>query len=237
MESNEANKAESSHEAGLSLLPHPSIKRCAGPVLVCVLDGWGEGKWEDDYNAIHMAHTPCMDSLKTTAPRRWRLLKAHGTAVGLPSDGDMGNSEVGHNALGAGQIVDQGAKCVDAALANGSIFSLDGWKYIEPAAISGTLHLLGLLSDGGVHSRYDQLMLLMQGAIQRGVRRIRLHVLSDGRDVEDYTAVKWLEKLNEDLKRLMAATEGLDAKIASGGGRMCTTMDRYESDWNIVKNG
>lgn len=232
MEPNEAGPS-----TNLTLKLHPTIERCAGPVLVCVLDGWGESQWNDQFNAIHMAHTPCMDSLKTTAPRQWRLLKAHGTAVGLPSDADMGNSEVGHNALGAGQIVDQGAKCVDIALASGDVFTKGGWRYIEPAAVSGTLHLLGLLSDGGVHSRYDQLMLLMNGAIQRGVRRIRLHILSDGRDVEDYTAVKWLERLTQDLAKVTAKTPELDAKIASGGGRMCTTMDRYESDWNIVKRG
>ena len=169
------------------LRAHPHISRPT-TLLICVLDGWGESSVHDDaYNAIAQARTPCMDALKATAPRHWRLLKAHGTAVGLPSDADMGNSEVGHNALGAGQIVDQGAKCVDKALATGAVFELEGWKWIEAAAKAQTLHLIGLLSNGGVHSRYDQLMALMQGAMARGVTRIRLHVLADGRDVEDFT--------------------------------------------------
>ncbi|GAB4815975.1 hypothetical protein N2152v2_003021 [Parachlorella kessleri] len=219
------------------LQPHPTISPSDKPLLCIVLDGWGESKYEDQYNAIHVAHTPTMDGLKRTVPRHWRLLKAHGTAVGLPSDADMGNSEVGHNALGAGQIVDQGAKCVDAALQSGRMFDLGGWKYIEDAAKSGTLHLIGLLSDGGVHSRYDQLLLLINGAVAKGVCRIRLHVLHDGRDVQDNTADVWVEKLHKDLETLCTETRGLDARIASGGGRMKTTMDRYESDWNVVKRG
>jgi len=225
----------------LTLKPHSHIPRCSGPLLLIVLDGWGEGKYNDEYNAIFQAHTPTMDSLKLAKNKgRWRLLKAHGTAVGLPSDADMGNSEVGHNALGAGQIVDQGAKCVDAALATGTIFKHEGWQYIEEATKKGgTLHLLGLLSDGGVHSRYDQLMLLIKGAIQRGtVQKIRLHFLHDGRDVEDGTAVRWLERLQTDVNEINNLNSGkVDVKIASGGGRMLVTMDRYESDWKIVERG
>ena len=78
-------------------------------------------------------------------------------------------SQVGHNALGAGQVVDQGARLVDKALSDGSVFDMEGWKYLEPAAKEGTLHLIGLVSDGGVHSRYDQLQKLI-----RGVRSIWL---------------------------------------------------------------
>lgn len=223
---------------GLRLHPHPRIpKPSHGPVLVCVLDGWGESKYEDEYNAIYKAQTPVMDGLKKRAPKRWRTLLAHGPAVGLPSYNDMGNSEVGHNALGAGQIVDQGAKCVDNALGTGELFDLEGWHHVEGAAQQNTLHLIGLLSDGGVHSRYDQLMLLLQGALERGVVRIRLHVLSDGRDVEDGTAVFWLEKLTNDLIKFEKKFPGADVKIASGGGRMLVTMDRYESDWRVVQRG
>lgn len=223
---------------GLRLRPHPRIpKPMHGPVLVCVLDGWGESKYEDEYNAIYKAQTPVMDGLKRSAPERWRTLLAHGHAVGLPSDNDMGNSEVGHNALGAGQIVDQGAKCVDNALGTGDLFNLDGWNYIQDAAQQNTLHLIGLLSDGGVHSRYDQLMSLLQGALERGVNRIRLHVLSDGRDVEDGTAVLWLERLTKDLTDLKVKYRNSDVRIASGGGRMFVTMDRYESDWGVVQRG
>lgn len=89
-------------------------------------------------------------------PDTWRLIKAHGTAVGLPSEDDMGNSEVGHNALGAGRIYAQGAKLVDLALASGKIYEDEGFKYISESFEKGTVHLVGLLSDGGVHSRLDQ---------------------------------------------------------------------------------
>lgn len=152
-----ANKpSQQQQTAGFHLRPHPRIPRSDKPFLLIVLDGWGESSQHNDqFNAIHVARTPHMDALRHSAPGRWRLLKAHGTAVGLPSDADMGNSEVGHNALGAGQVVDQGAKCVDAALTSGQLWELDGWRYVEPAARKGTLHFIGLLSDGGVHSRYD----------------------------------------------------------------------------------
>ena len=201
------------------------------------MDGFGESKYQDEYNAVHMAKMPTMNGLRAGAPDRWRLIKAHGTAVGLPSDADMGNSEVGHNALGAGQIVDQGAKCVDRALRTGEVWTLPGWKAIEGAAVSGTLHLIGLLSDGGVHSRYDQLQHIVNGALEHGVRRIRFHVLSDGRDVDENSAVAWVARLQKDIDAWNAEHAGCDLRIASGGGRMKTTMDRYESDWNVVKNG
>ena len=83
-------------EEGFQLAPLPGLPRAAGPLLICVLDGWGEGRWRDQYNAVECAHTPHMDALRASAAHgRWRTLRAHGTAVGLPSDADMGNSEVG----------------------------------------------------------------------------------------------------------------------------------------------
>ncbi|KDD76196.1 metalloenzyme superfamily protein [Helicosporidium sp. ATCC 50920] len=202
-----------------------------------VIDGWGESPHPDAYDAISRADTPCMDALRQgSRTGRWRLVKAHGLAVGLPSDKDMGNSEVGHNALGAGQVVDQGATCVDNSLRTGELFDLDGWKYVQDAARKHTLHLIGLLSDGGVHSRYDQLCLLIEGALERGVRRVRVHALSDGRDVKDRTARLWVERLQADCAEWSRSGKA-DVRIASGGGRMCVSMDRYESDWDIVKRG
>ena len=88
------------------LRPHPVIPR-GKPFLLVVLDGWGEFK-DDEYNGIYKADAPTIKGLKQAAPARWRTIKAHGTAVGLPSDGDMGNSEVGHNAMGAGKVIEQG---------------------------------------------------------------------------------------------------------------------------------
>lgn len=201
-----------------------SIKLLLSVPQVCILDGWGVNI-EDEYNAVFTADTPVTDALKAV-PKRYRSVKAHGTAVGLPSDADMGNSEVGHNALGSGQVIDQGARLVDQALANGKMFELPGWQYISKAFADHTVHFIGLLSDGGVHSRYNQLLGCIKGAVERGAKRIRVHILTDGRDVPDGSSVQFTTQLVEDLKKFEA--DGCDAKIASGGGRMCVTMDRYE---------
>ncbi|EOY19510.1 Phosphoglycerate mutase, 2,3-bisphosphoglycerate-independent [Theobroma cacao] len=157
------------------------------------------------------------------APEKWRLIRAHGTAVGLPTEDDMGNSEVGHNALGVGRIYAQGAKLVDLALASGKIYDGEGFKYISESFEKGTLHLIGLLSDGGVHSR---LQLLLKGASDHGAKRIRVHVLTDGRDVLVGSSIGFVETLENDLANLRE--KGVDAQIASGGGVMYVTMDRYE---------
>ncbi|XP_024968237.1 2,3-bisphosphoglycerate-independent phosphoglycerate mutase-like [Cynara cardunculus var. scolymus] len=215
------------------LADHPKLPK-GKMVAVVVLDGWGETS-PDKYNCIHVAETPAMDSLKKSAPDKWRLLKAHGTAVGLPTDDDMGNSEVGHNALGAGRIYAQGAKLVDLALSSGKIFDDEGFNYIKQCFANNTLHLIGLMSDGGVHSRLDQLQLLLKGASEHGAKKIRIHVLTDGRDVLDGSSVTHAETLEKDLSELRG--KGIDAKIASGGGRMYVTMDRYENDWQVVKRG
>ncbi|PKI41009.1 hypothetical protein CRG98_038537 [Punica granatum] len=215
------------------LADHPKLPK-GKTVAVVVLDGWGEAK-PDQYNCIHIAETPVMDSLKKGATEKWRLVRAHGTAVGLPTEDDMGNSEVGHNALGAGRIFAQGAKLVDLALASGKIFDGEGFNYVKECFALGTLHLIGLLSDGGVHSRLDQLQLLLKGASERGAKRIRLHVLTDGRDVLDGSSVGFVETIEKDLAELRS--KGIDAQIASGGGRMYVTMDRYENDWNVIKRG
>jgi len=163
------------------------------------------------------------------------LVKAHGSAVGLPTEDDMGNSEVGHNALGAGRIFAQGAKLVDLALESGKLYDGEGFKYISECFEKGTLHLIGLLSDGGVHSRLDQLLLLLKGSSERGAKRIRVHILTDGRDVLDGSSVGFVESLENYLAELRG--KGVDAQIASGGGRMYVTMDRYENDWEVVKRG
>ncbi|XP_021843799.1 2,3-bisphosphoglycerate-independent phosphoglycerate mutase [Spinacia oleracea] len=219
--------------ASFKLADHPKLPKDKILALV-VLDGWGEAN-PDKYNCIHVAETPTMDSLKQGAPEKWRLIRAHGTAVGLPSEDDMGNSEVGHNALGAGRIYAQGAKLVDKALASGKIFDGDGFNYIKDSFETGTVHFIGLLSDGGVHSRLDQLQLLLTGSADRGAKKIRVHVLTDGRDVLDGSSIGFVETLENHLTQLRQ--KGIDAQIASGGGRMYVTMDRYENDWEVVKRG
>ncbi|KAL2635102.1 hypothetical protein R1flu_006581 [Riccia fluitans] len=217
-----------------ALPPHPKIAK-GKKLAVIILDGWGE-QIDDQYNAIHVAETPTMDSLKKGRPDTWRLVKAHGPAVGLPKDDDMGNSEVGHNALGAGRIFEQGAGLVDSALKTGKLFQGAGFKYVQEAFPEGTLHLIGLLSDGGVHSRLDQLQGLIKGSAENGAKRIRVHFLTDGRDVLDGSSLYFVDELEKTLKEVSEAT-GSDCKIASGGGRMQVTMDRYENDWNVVKRG
>ncbi|CAM6037066.1 unnamed protein product [Sphagnum compactum] len=215
------------------LRPHPKIKQ-GKKLMVIILDGWGE-QIPDEYNAIHVAKTPVMDELKKTTPDRWRLLRAHGLSVGLPSDEDMGNSEVGHNALGAGRIFEQGAGLVDSALKTGKLYEGEGFKYIQQAFAKNTVHFVGLLSDGGVHSRANQLSALLKGCVNHGAKRLRVHVLLDGRDVAPGSGIKYVEALESELAELRKG--GIDASIASGGGRMAVTMDRYENDWSIVKKG
>ncbi|RLM80213.1 hypothetical protein C2845_PM12G26210 [Panicum miliaceum] len=229
-----------------TLPDHPKLPK-GKPVAVVVLDGWGEAN-PDEYNCIHVAQTPVMDSLKNACSlhalthRFCAILgcsreveTSEGSWNGCRSsiDDDMGNSEVGHNALGAGRIFAQGAKLVDQALASGKIYEGDGFNYIKESFENATLHLIGLLSDGGVHSRLDQLQLLLKGASERGAKRIRVHILTDGRDVLDGSSVGFVETLENDLSQLRE--KGIDARIASGGGRMYVTMDRYENDWDVIK--
>ena len=205
-----------------------------GPLLLIIMDGIGLGK-ADETNAVFRADTPTLDELFKS--KLYTQLKAHGTAVGLPSDDDMGNSEVGHNAMGAGRIFDQGARLVNAALQTGRIFQTDVWDSISRRAQNGgTVHFIGLLSDGNVHSHIDQLYILIDRCAALGFKKVRLHTLLDGRDVGEKTALNYLGPTEEKLKKI-SAEKGLDYAIASGGGRMTTTMDRYNSDWNIVKRG
>jgi 2,3-bisphosphoglycerate-independent phosphoglycerate mutase len=163
-------------------------------------------------------------------------LLAHGPAVGLPGDDDMGNSEVGHNALGAGRVFAQGAKLVNEAIASGDIFASDVWAQIRDRSAGATLHLLGLHSDGNVHAHIDHLHALMRRAVADGVRRIRLHLLLDGRDVAPRSALGFLDA-TEAVVAELNGTDGVDVAVASGGGRMTITMDRYGADWAMVERG
>ncbi len=203
------------------------------PHLLCVLDGFGWGR-PDAANAIHLAHTPVWDSLLANHP--WCLLAAHGRAVGMPSDDDMGNSEVGHNAMGAGRVFAQGAKLVQDAFESGRIWESIAWDAIQRRTErGGTLHLLGLLSDGNVHSHIDHTILLIEKARQTDVRRLRVHVLTDGRDVQPRSALGFVDRLEAALQT--ARDQGFDYAIATVGGRMVVTMDRYEADWPMVERG
>ena len=214
----------------LSLKKMSGFNGRKGPLLLIIMDGIGIGK-NDDSNAVWLANTPVLDRL-LASPLQTQL-KAHGTAVGLPSDEDMGNSEVGHNAMGAGRVFSQGAKLVDQAIASQAIFNTDIWNQVIGRP---TVHFIGLLSDGNVHSHIKQLFALLQNCADRGVRRVRLHPLLDGRDVGEKTALIYIEQTEKFLASLNA-DGGVDYRIASGGGRMVTTMDRYNADWSVVQRG
>ena len=206
----------------------------AGPVVTIVLDGYGIGRSEVG-NAIAAARKPTLDRLFAQYPNV--RLCAHGTAVGMPSDEDMGNSEVGHNAIGAGQVYAQGAALVADAIAAGSIWAGPAWQEIVAAAKAGrgVLHCLGLFSDGNVHSHIDHLKALVARAKAEGVRSVRIHVLLDGRDVPETSALDYVEPFEAFLAGLNDSQ--FDARIASGGGRQNITMDRYEANWAMVDKG
>lgn len=215
------------------LTPWDGPPKPDGPIVLVIMDGVGVGR-EDDADAVYLARTPVLDGLAASFPNT--LLKAHGTSVGLPSDDDMGNSEVGHNALGAGRIYEQGAKLVNRALERGDAFKTPLWReMMEQCSQGGTLHFIGLLSDGNVHSHIRHLFKLLDRAREEGVRRSRVHVLLDGRDVPHTSALEYVRPLEEKLAS--CRDRGYDYRIASGGGRMVTTMDRYEADWRIVERG
>lgn len=203
------------------------------PVLVIVMDGVGETP-NVDGNAIAAARTPTLDMLAEKCMKF--SLKAHGTAVGLPGDDDMGNSEVGHNALGAGQVFAQGAKLVSEAIESGRMFEGNAWKQAVAGAVAGgTLHFMGLFSDGNVHSNISHLQAMVTKAKAEGVKKVRIHILLDGRDVGETSALEYVEPFEAFLAGLNDA--GFDARIASGGGRMTITMDRYEANWAMVDAG
>ncbi|MDK9707353.1 MAG: 2,3-bisphosphoglycerate-independent phosphoglycerate mutase [Desulforhopalus sp.] len=216
-----------------SLTPLAGYTPFAGPVVTIIMDGVGIGA-QDESDGVYIANTPILDKL-FQEPLMVRL-KAHGTAVGLPSDGDMGNSEVGHNALGAGRVFAQGAQLVNEALQSGRIFAGEAWRQLQRSSREGgTIHFIGLLSDGNVHSHIDQLNALLDRCMAEGFPKVRVHVLLDGRDVDQKSALRYVEPLEAKLAGCSAT--GRDYRIASGGGRMVTTMDRYNANWAVVENG
>ena len=217
----------------LSLDQHSTFPGRPGPVLVVVADGVGIAD-NIESNAVAQASTPTLDALVDSAFST--QLAAHGTAVGLPTDDDMGNSEVGHNAIGAGRIFAQGAKLVNQALETGTLYESDVWKDAVSHGQSGTMHFIGLHSDGNVHSHIAHLEQLITQAVEEGVQRIRLHILLDGRDTPPRSALEYIDR-TEDFLETLNTTSGTDVRIASGGGRMIITMDRYEADWEMIERG
>ena len=205
-----------------------------GPVVLVIMDGVGYGKYPDG-DGFRNANTPTLDDLTTTCPQT--TLQAHGMAVGLPSDDDMGNSEVGHNAMGAGRVFAQGAKLVNLSIETGAMFEGEVWKELVSNCLGNdsTLHFIGLFSDGNVHSHMNHLKAMLERAKSEGVKKARIHTLLDGRDVPETSALDYVAPFEEYLASLNA--DGVDYRIASGGGRMKITMDRYGADWGMVEKG
>ncbi|MGM9625359.1 MAG: 2,3-bisphosphoglycerate-independent phosphoglycerate mutase, partial [Eubacteriales bacterium] len=140
------------------------------------------------------------------------------------------------NALGSGQVFSQGAKLVSESIASGKMFTSDTWKALtEGVKDSGTLHFIGLFSDGNVHSHIDHLKAMIGQAKKEGVKRVRIHILLDGRDVGETSALDYVEPFEAFIAELR--DDSFDIRIASGGGRMKITMDRYEANWAMVEAG
>ena len=204
------------------------------PILLVVMDGVGFSKTGLG-DAVTLANTPTLDWMLKNCPNT--RLKAHGGAVGLPTDDDMGNSEVGHNAIGCGQIYSQGAKLVNESIESGKMYDSESWQEVvgNVKQNNSTLHFIGLLSDGNVHSNISHLLNMLERAKKDGVKKARVHILLDGRDVPATSALTYVEQLENKLSELNSAD--FDGKIASGGGRMKVTMDRYQADWKMVELG
>lgn len=229
----------------LSLEKNPAYAGVEGPLVFVIMDGVGLYKGEKDGypgNAFEKAEPTHIHKLLTDEKISTHL-KAHGTAVGMPSDDDQGNSEVGHNAIGAGRVFAQGARLVNEAIDSGRIFESDAWKtLIKRACDDGApVHFIGLLSDGNVHSNIRHLIALIAECDDKGVESVYVHTLLDGRDVPPVSALRYVGELEDYLwsLRVQSIKSGQKRRyfIASGGGRMVTTMDRYEADWRIVERG
>ena len=224
-----------------TLKKNPLWKGRRGPVVMVIMDGVGYGKYKEG-DAVADSKMYNLEAIKAKSPNT--RLKAHGTAVGLPADDDMGNSEVGHNAIGCGRVFSQGAALVSKSIETKAMFEGAAWKEIAANVkskdnINGkrpfTLHFIGLFSDGNVHSHLDHLKAMIRQTKKEGVMRVRIHALLDGRDVGETSALEYIDPFETFLKE--QNTDGFDAKIASGGGRMWITMDRYGADWAMVQRG
>ena len=201
-----------------------------GPVVLAILDGVGLAP-AGPGNAVSQAQT---DFLALASQDYLHLaLDASGEAVGLVS-GQMGNSEVGHNVIGSGQIIKQGIARINEAFDTGEVFRSAAWQMaMEHLSAGTTLHFAGIFSDGGVHSHTEHLGKMVEAACISGVSKIRLHAVFDGRDVPPQSEPKFIKWFNDLATKFPRA----DIKIADGGGRMKVTADRYENDWKMVKRG
>ncbi len=193
------------------------------PLVLMILDGWGI-RAENKDNGINLASKPRFDHLWNSSPHTQLL--AHGPAVGLPV-GIMGNSEVGHMNIGAGRIVFTGLSQIYQAIDNGTFFTNEALIKAVDAGQNTSLHLMGLLSDGAVHSHQDHLYALLKLAHQRGVKNVFVHAFMDGRDTPPQDGLKYIDQLEEQMRVIGVG------KIASVSGRFYA-MDR-DNRWDRVE--
>ncbi|MGP7734806.1 2,3-bisphosphoglycerate-independent phosphoglycerate mutase [Oceanimonas smirnovii] len=182
------------------------------PLVLLILDGWGYSE-KTEHNAIHSAHTPVLDGLMKNRPST--LISTSGDDVGLP-DGQMGNSEVGHVNIGAGRIVYQDFTRIGKAIKDGDFFTNPALtKAVDGAVSKGkAVHIMGLLSPGGVHSHEDHIAAMIELAAQRGAEQIYLHGFLDGRDVAPRSAMSSLQRFDDLFTKL-------------GKGRLASVIGRY----------
>lgn len=195
------------------------------PIVLLILDGFGYSE-KTKYNAIYAANTPVFDKLWANNPKS--LIETSGMAVGLP-EGQMGNSEVGHMTLGAGRVVYQNFTRINKSIADGDFFTNPVYvKAIDSAIASDkAVHILGLLSEGGVHSHEDHIYAMMKMAVKRGAKNVYLHAFLDGRDTAPRSAEKSLQKAQDLFEEL-------------GAGRVASIIGRYfaldrDNRWDRVK--
>lgn len=203
-----------------------------GPIVLAILDGVGLRK-ETFGNAVKLAHTEFLN--RAVTDYQTLALAASGVAVGI-TEGTMGNSEVGHNALGSGQIIKQGIAKIDESFRDGLIWESDAWKQIINRLKQNhkTLHFAGIFSDGKVHSDIAHLKNLIAKAHDEGIEHIRIHLVLDGRDTPPQSSTSYIAELEQFFNSF---SDHPDYRIASGGGRMVFVADRYENDWSVVKAG
>lgn len=201
------------------------------PLLLCILDGYGYSEKKEG-NAILNAKTPHLDYLFNNYPHS--LLEASGKSVGLP-EGQMGNSEVGHQNIGAGRIVFQQIQIINNAIENGTFF--DNEKFLKLFDFvkrnNSKLHLIGLVSDGGVHSKLSHLLALLDLCKKENVNNVYIHIMTDGRDTLPHSALSYIDKLQEKINTLNIGT------IASIGGRYFgmdrdNRYDRVQKEYDVL---
>ena len=189
-----------------------SQRGSVAPVVLCILDGWGY-RHDDAHNAIRAADTPVMDALWHAYPHT--LIEASGADVGLPDD-QMGNSEVGHLTIGAGRVIRQELVRISQAVRDGSINENPELNALADRLVASgkTLHLIGLCSDGGVHSHIDHLGGLLLWAAGRGLKQVCVHVITDGRDTPTQSAPGYLNTIEAQIRK-------------AGVGSISTICGRY----------